>query len=1224
MCTLNLKAQNSLRSTDKHEISEKIDKSTANSKENNHIANESALSSSFYNIPVAVHFINGFTTEDTCCLIEASLAQIEVLNQDFNGLNSDISMYEEIAAACPQNFPISSLSKEMHFHFYLANSNHPTQGNTCVSKYAITVNITEGTPAVWDGYLNIFVDGLDLGGILGQTVVGAVGPGTGVKVKSTVFGGPGVTCFSGKEINNETPYIYGRTCTHEVGHAFNLLHPWSNTNANCIGDGDEISDTPKQNHDIIGSPTFDFTTCSSSATNTCGNQNFYMNFMQITDDLSKCMFTSGQMARMMEYLESLQTSYPIFPKSGTNNFPDCTIYPQPGVSTQTVNVTCPSTTYNLNSILSNTIPVPCGTQVVWSTTYSTSGVVLTAIDPVLVLSGTFYAYYYSPYMNCFSQPSLPVTVTFNCCEQPDEIITSNTSLSTNYFGGNLIIESGATLQIIQDNIVFRQGKGIIVKERGNLILNNSTIDVCDKNFTWSGVKLESGASVITNGSYLLNTSLGIEAKGGSSVQIDDLFIEGQGYEDGIGLILDGNINVVGINNIKVKNIHTGILVKNSSSFYEMNGGEIKNTSDGIYCVGSPLMINGFEISNSERAINLINAPLSYIYRTNILLKNRGIWALSSPNVTIDECWISNFSFINNYEFINESPAISLVLSDGCRIINNPQIKSSSTGITSWGSNKTVIDGNFDIRSSFSQNNSQLPGGPINLIYGNNNVISNNNITGNNSEFGLNTSLNGSTLIENNTISGSGYFKNYRVAAIKSTGNLDEQINQNIVYGENRTGILVQNTSGNQYYCNYISAVTDEAQDVLYNSEQQLLRSNILNGGLYDLKIKSEIGIQATTDNAGNIVKNNGNEFQGGSTLAEGLTQLQLLNSAFPINAIYPYHLPSNPVPVNDWFILNSVTSYDSCDGLLIGNNFIFNGDPNKICAYWNYLKSIKNSKPEQFFVKLVHLLKYSKTKQGFSLPNCIKLDSVFQSICGLTKIVDVSIALSQVSENNISTSVVDTLYNQYINESNITGRLALRNQIESELNVMMPLYDNEIISDSLRLDSLKNELDFIDCSSIFVNKWKDILKIYINFIRQGKVVDNDKNLLEQFGVDCSDIYGDFIHLARKIANTYNKVYYDVNDGCIQDNEERKVKTQDNINSSITPNPSNGIFTVNFTNEVVGSVSVYDMNGQKFDNFQINSSNFVTINLNDRPAGIYFIKIETNTGYIKEFKLVLIK
>ena len=80
------------------------------------------------------------------------------------------------------------------------------------------------------------------------------------------------------------------------------------------------------------------------------------------------------------------------------------------------------------------------------------------------------------------------------------------------------------------------------------------------------VKLESGASLITNGSYLLNTSLGIEAKNGSSVQIDDLSIEGKGYEDGNGLILDGNINVVGINNIKVENIHTGILVKNSSSF----------------------------------------------------------------------------------------------------------------------------------------------------------------------------------------------------------------------------------------------------------------------------------------------------------------------------------------------------------------------------------------------------------------------------------------------------------------------------------------------------------------------------------------------------------------------------------------------------------------------------------------------------------------------------------
>ena len=1222
--TLYLDAQNSINLKDYLSISGEIGEYISNNREGNPTLHESALSNPIYHIPVAVHFINGFTAEDTCCLIKASLSQIEVLNNDFNGLNPDIEMYEAIAAACPQNFPISSLSKETHFHFYLANSNHPTQGNTCVSKYAITVNITAGTPAVWDGYLNIFVDGFNSGGILGQTIVGSVGPGRGVLIKSTVFGGPGVTCFSGKEINTETPYIYGRTCTHEVGHLFNLLHPWSNTNSNCTGDGDEVADTPKQNEKNLGAPKFNFSTCTSNAVNSCGNQDFYMNFMEDTDDNSKCMFTVGQMNRMLEYLESLQTSYPIFPKSGTNDYHDCTIYPQPGVSTQTVIVTCPSTTYNINSVLFNTLPEDCGTEVVWSTVYSTTGVVLSTVDPVLFFSGTFYAYYYSPYMNCFSQPSLPVTVTFDLGEKPDEIITSNTLLSNNSFGGNLIVESDATLQIVQGNIFFRQGKGIIVKERGNLILNNSTIDVCDKNFTWSGVKLESGASLITNGSYLLNTSLGIEAKNGSSVQIDDLSIEGKGYEDGNGLILDGNINVVGINNIKVENIHTGILVKNSSSFYELNGGEIKNTSDGIYCVGSPLMINGFDISFSERAINLINAPLSYIYRTNIIFKNSGIWALSSPNVTIDECWISNFSFINNYEFINENPAISLVLSDGCRIINNPQIKSSSKGITSWGSNKTVIDGNFDIRSSFSQNNSQLPGGPINLIYGNYNVISNNNITGDNSEFGVNTSLNGGTLIENNTISGLGYFKNYRVAAIKSTGNLDEQINQNIVNGENRTGILVQNTSGNQYFCNDISALTDEALEILYNSEQQRLKANYFTGGLYDLKIKSEIGIQATFDNQGIITMNNGNEFQGGNTKAEELSQIQINNSRFPVNPVFSFHMPTNPVPSSNWFTSNVVTTFESCEGLVIGNNFIFNGDPNEICSYWNYLKSFKDTKPEQFFVKLAHLLKYSKIKPGFILPNCIKLDSVFQSLCGLTKIVDVSIAISKIGENSINYSSIDTLYSQYIEENSLLGKQIIKDQIAIEVSNIMPLVDSENSLDSIRIDSLKNELYVINCSSIIVNKWKDILNIYLNFLKDGRVSDNDKNLVEQHSTECSDIYGDVIHLARAIANSYNKIYYDVYDGCLLDIESKKAPISKKYDLKLSPNPSNGVCSLDFSAQVTGTIFISDINGKILEYLTIDSTKSIYLNLSNRPDGIYFIKILTDTGLIENIKFILLK
>ena len=185
------------------------------------------------------------------------------------------------------------------------------------------------------------------------------------------------------------------------------------------------------------------------------------------------------------------------------------------------------------------------------------------------------------------------------------------------------------------------------------------------------------------------------------------------------------------------------------------------------------------------------------------------------------------------------------------------------------------------------------------------------------------------------------------------------------------------------------------------------------------------------------------------------------------------------------------------------------------------------------------MLKYSKIKPGFILPNCIKLDSVFQSLCGLTKIVDVSIAISKIGENSINYSSIDTLYSQYIEENSLLGKQIIKDQIAIEVSNIMPLVDSENSLDSIRIDSLKNELYVINCSSIIVNKWKDILNIYLNFLKDGRVSDNDKNLVEQHSTECSDIYGDVIHLARAIANSYNKIYYDVYDGCLLDIEKQE-------------------------------------------------------------------------------------
>lgn len=68
-------------------------------------------------IPVAFHFNGSVTAADMCCLISASLAQIEVLNQDFASMNNDISLYTTIANACPVSFPPGSLSPGLRSSF---------------------------------------------------------------------------------------------------------------------------------------------------------------------------------------------------------------------------------------------------------------------------------------------------------------------------------------------------------------------------------------------------------------------------------------------------------------------------------------------------------------------------------------------------------------------------------------------------------------------------------------------------------------------------------------------------------------------------------------------------------------------------------------------------------------------------------------------------------------------------------------------------------------------------------------------------------------------------------------------------------------------------------------------------------------------------------------------------------------------------------------------------
>jgi len=162
------------------------------------------------------------------------------------------------------------------------------------AKYAIT----DGSDA-WDPskYLNIwivnFTEGTLLGicppmswGVGGGFPIAEVGPAIHYKT----FGkqGPGQSGFL-------VGYNGGRTLVHELGHFFELSHIWGNTpsgSGNC-NDDDGINDTPKQEKDNSGCPSFPIPNC----TNSNGGEMF-MNYMDYVYDNCYKMFTIGQASVM--------------------------------------------------------------------------------------------------------------------------------------------------------------------------------------------------------------------------------------------------------------------------------------------------------------------------------------------------------------------------------------------------------------------------------------------------------------------------------------------------------------------------------------------------------------------------------------------------------------------------------------------------------------------------------------------------------------------------------------------------------------------------------------------------------------------------------------------------------------------------------------------------------------------------------------------------------------
>ncbi|MBK7096341.1 MAG: T9SS type A sorting domain-containing protein [Saprospiraceae bacterium] len=244
-----------------------------------------------YRIPVVVHIVlpNPFNISD-----EQVYSQIDVLNEDYNALNTDISNV-------PNEF--ENLIGDFGIQFFLADiptiCNGITRTFTNVSCFTRTSDDIKRSstgghdPIDPEHILNIWVG--DLCGTLlgyGQFPGGPILT-DGVAIDYLSFGRIGPL---------DPTFNLGRTATHEVGHYFYLQHIWGptgcNANDNC-DDDDEVPDTPFQRTCHWGCPTPPQVSCNNGP-----NGDLFMNYMDYGDDACILMFTSGQITRMIASLVS--------------------------------------------------------------------------------------------------------------------------------------------------------------------------------------------------------------------------------------------------------------------------------------------------------------------------------------------------------------------------------------------------------------------------------------------------------------------------------------------------------------------------------------------------------------------------------------------------------------------------------------------------------------------------------------------------------------------------------------------------------------------------------------------------------------------------------------------------------------------------------------------------------------------------------------------------------
>ncbi|MGC6437397.1 MAG: proprotein convertase P-domain-containing protein, partial [Flavobacteriaceae bacterium] len=280
-------------------------------------------------IPVAVHFPSGLES-DRACLEALAQNQIDILNGDYTATNPDANLWTAASGFYP-----GVVHGAANIQFCIATSNHPedTDPEIIEGGPAVTIGYDFGggndSDPAWSGYMNFLVKDIG-GGLLGYSPLGGnINAGQSVVMNLGAFGSGSGCPDSG--IVPGAPYDLGRTVTHELGHFFNLEHPFSGS---CATD-DGIADTPNISDPNYGCP-------DPGTVPACDPTEFAltMSYMDYGNDACLYMFSEGQTDVVDNYVSAvLQAQFK------PNTVPVCVETPEYVMTDDTIN-TCSGIFYD--------------------------------------------------------------------------------------------------------------------------------------------------------------------------------------------------------------------------------------------------------------------------------------------------------------------------------------------------------------------------------------------------------------------------------------------------------------------------------------------------------------------------------------------------------------------------------------------------------------------------------------------------------------------------------------------------------------------------------------------------------------------------------------------------------------------------------------------------------------------------------------------------------------